>query len=86
MSREAAHQRARYYQCHVGKKFRHFKGGVYVVDSIAVHSETGQLLVVYHPVDDPVRTCARPLDMFFSPVDRAKYPDAGQYDRFEKIG
>ena len=28
----------------------------------------------------------RPMGMFFSPVDKAKYPDVKQVYRFERVG
>ena len=82
------HKRVRmdlFNRCYMGKTFRHFKGGMYVVDCIGKHSESGELMVVYHLKDDPGAVCIRPLEMFFSPVDTAKYPDATQRDRFEKV-
>lgn len=69
----------------VGNVYRHFKGGLYVVYGVAVHSETAELLVIYSNKDDPHRMWARPLDMFLSPVDKEKYPRARQKKRFEKI-
>ena len=66
-----------------GDKFRHFKGTVYTILSLATHTETGERLVIYR--DEAGVTWARPLDMFCSPVDHEKYPDVTQKYRFEKI-
>ena len=69
----------------IGRRYRHFKGSVYIVDGIAVHSETAEPLVIYHKEHESNRMWARPLSMFLSPVDKKKYPDATQKMRFEKI-
>ena len=37
----------------VGKRYRHFKGGIYVVLTIAVHSESDEPLVIYQTLDRP---------------------------------
>ena len=37
----------------VGYRYRHFKGGVYIVTALAVHSETEEPMVIYKNVDDP---------------------------------
>lgn len=69
----------------VGHMYRHFKGGLYVVDNIAVHSEEEGLMVIYHTAADTQKVWARPYDMFISEVDHKKYPDVVQQYRFEKI-
>lgn len=69
---------------HVGQRYRHFKGGEYVVLAVAVHSETQEPLVIYQRADQAA-TCARPLEMFLSLVDVQKYPEATQKYRFECI-
>ena len=37
----------------VGYRYRHFKGGVYIVTALAVHSETEEPMVIYKNFDDP---------------------------------
>lgn len=69
----------------VGKRYRHFKGGIYVVSDIAVHSETAELIVIYKSFDKPSLVWARPLNMFLSKVDRNKYPEVEQKIRFEEM-
>ena len=69
----------------VGHKYKHFKGGVYVIDNIGIHSETAELFVVYSNEHNPDLTWCRPLDMFLSEVDHEKYPDVTQKLRFEKM-
>ena len=84
--REAAQSAAGFYRrAMLGNVYRHFKGATYVVDGIAVHSESAELLVIYHRVGDPANQWVRPLEMFLSPADKRKYPDAAQQMRFEVL-
>lgn len=63
--------------------YRHFKGGKYQIICIAENTETGKEEVVYRAMYEPFKIYARDLDMFMSPVDREKYPEAKQQNRFE---
>ena len=69
-----------------GELYRHFKGGLYRIVTVAQHTETSEGLVIYRSEDDPTKVWARPVVNFMSPVDRFKYPDATQDMRFEKVG
>lgn len=63
--------------------YHHFKGDDYLVEDIAKNSETGEDYVVYRKLYGDGSLWIRPLSMFLEPVDREKYPDAGQTYRFE---
>lgn len=67
-----------------GDVVRHFKGNRYEILHMAKDSETQEDVVVYRALYGERGVWVRPKAMFFSPVDREKYPDAVQTYRFER--
>ena len=63
--------------------YKHFKGNYYIVEDVAIHSETSEEYVVYRQLYGDAKLYIRPKDMFLSKVDKEKYPNVKQEYRFE---
>ena len=67
----------------VGRVYKHFNGDYYLVEDIVIDSETKGKMVLYRALYGDGTRYVRPYDMFASRVDRVKYPNVNQEDRFE---
>ncbi len=63
--------------------YKHFKGDLYLVEDIAIDSETERHMVVYRALYEDNLLYVRDLEMFLSEVDKVKYPKVKQRYRFE---
>ena len=63
--------------------YRHFKGDLYIVEDIAIHSDTLEKYVAYRALYGDNTLFIRPYQDFISKVDRQKYPEISQEYRFE---
>ena len=81
-----------------GTVVQHFKRGMlsehersnsskylYEIIGIAEHTETKERLVIYRALYGEFGIYSRPLEMFLSETDKAKYPEAKQKFRFEPL-
>ena len=62
--------------------WRHFKGNLYRVQGIALHSETGEEMVVYQALYGEHGLWVRPASMWLEQVERENYSGP----RFVRVG
>ena len=66
-----------------GRIYKHFKGDLYLVEGIVLHSESKEKMVLYRALYGNGLRYVRPLEMFMSKVDKEKYPNVEQEYRFQ---
>lgn len=49
--------------------YQHYKGNLYKILYVGMHTETEELMVVYHALHDEKKIWLRPLTMFLETVD-----------------
>ena len=54
----------------VGRIYKHFKGDYYLVENIAINSETGEKMVVYRALYGDGTLYVRPYDMFVEKTNK----------------
>lgn len=62
--------------------WRHFKGNLYRVIGVALHSETGEEMVVYQALYGQKGLWVRPASMWLETVERERYTGP----RFTRVG
>ena len=63
--------------------YKHFKGDYYLVEDVALDSETEEEMVIYRKLYEDCALWIRSKEMFLSEVDHEKYPNVTQKYRFE---
>jgi len=56
----------------IGRVYKHYKGNYYIVENIAIHSETGEKMVIYRALYGDGKVYARPYDMFIERINKEK--------------
>ena len=67
------------------EKYHHFKGHDYQILALAKDASYDRDMVVYQGLYPPYQIYVRELEEFMSDVDKKKYPDARQKERFALI-
>lgn len=66
--------------------YRHFKGDIYFVHSVSIHTETKETMVTYQALYPPYTVYTRPYDMFISYIDPTRKDNiTGQMHRLVKF-
>lgn len=65
--------------------FKHFKGKLYKILTVAKDCETLEEMVIYQGQYDNYPCWIRKKEDFFSKVDKVKYPNIDQEYRFQKL-
>lgn len=62
----------------IGRVYKHFKGDYYIVENIALHTETSEKMVIYRALYGNGELYTRPYSMFTEETNKC-----GQKYRFE---
>lgn len=69
----------------VGRVYRHFKGDYYIVENIAIHSETGEKMVIYRALYGEGKVYARPYDKFVEKVNKGEQEYRFQLQEIDSV-
>ncbi len=53
----------------VGSKWRHYKGGQYVISGISIMEATNEIAVIYSPLENPDVSFVRPITVWAELVE-----------------
>lgn len=68
----------------INRIYRHFKGNLYYVNNVLIHTETREELVSYQALYPPYGMFARPKEMFIEEISTTKEGNiTGQNRRFQ---
>ena len=62
--------------------YQHYKGDYYLVEETAMHSETGEEMVIYRKLYGDGGLYVRPKDLFLSEIDHNEHPEVKARYRF----
>ena len=65
-------------------KYRHYKGKIYEVIGTSIHTETLEELILYKD-EDGITTWARPVKMWYEPVQLLDGRTVPRFTRIEEI-
>lgn len=65
--------------------YKHFKGDYYLVEDVAINSETEEEMIIYRKLYDDGSLWVRPAKKFLGEVNHAKYPKVEQKYTFELV-
>ena len=69
----------------VGRVYKHYKGDYYIVENMAIHSETGEKLVIYRALYGDGKIYARPYDMFVEKINKGNQEYRFQLQNIESV-
>ena len=53
----------------IGRIYKHYKGNYYIVENIALNTETNEKMVIYRALYEDGKVFARPYDMFVENIE-----------------